>query len=31
MGNYVFIPSDELIDGIRELSGQDSVKVGYSA
>ena len=30
MGNYVFIPSADLIDGIRALFGQDSVKVGYS-
>lgn len=28
-GSYAFIPTDELIDGIREFSGCDAVKVEY--
>lgn len=28
-GNYLFLPSDQLIDGIRDAAGRDAVKVIY--
>ena len=28
-GNYLFMPSDQLIDGIRDAAGRDAVKVIY--
>ncbi len=30
-GRYVFMPADELIDGIRELADSDGVQVGYAS
>ncbi len=30
-GSFVFMPTDELIDGLREFSDRNAVRVGYSA